>query len=104
MKKEFLKKLKKGAVSMEDMAQHLNVTVRTVRKIAQSIKSENLKNAKEGWLLISGIYGYKISTNVDEIKEYIHRMHAMAMTILKETKEAKHFIHHYESKINSLTL
>lgn len=98
MKEQFLKKLKKGAVSMADMANYLNTSERYVRMVAQKIKNENLQNAKQGWLLISGNYGYKVSKNVDEINEYIKRMHSMAMAILKETKEASKFIKHEESK------
>ena len=98
MKEQFLKKLKRGAVSMADMANYLNTSERYVRMVAQKIKNENLQNAKQGWLLISGNYGYKVSKNVDEINEYIKRMHSMAMAILKETKEASKFIKHEESK------
>jgi len=98
MKDKFLEKLKKGICSMSEMSEHLNVKERQVRKIAESIKKENLQNAKNGWLLVSGNFGYKISKDVNEIKEYVQRMYNMAMSILVQSNEAKKFLSHEDSK------
>ena len=97
-KTEFVNKVKDGVTSMQEMSEHLSVTNRQVRRIAETIKKDNLNNAVDGWLLISGNFGYKITTNVDEIKEYTQRMYNTAMSILLQVKVAEKYLKHEDLK------
>ncbi len=98
MKNQFLEKVKQGIISMADMSEHLGISERSVRKIAESIKKENLQNAKAGWLLISGNFGYKLTTNVNEISEYVNRIYSQSMSLLMQVNCAKKFLSHAESQ------
>ena len=98
MKNQFLEKVKQGIISMSDMSQHLGISERSVRRIAESIKKENLQNAKAGWLLISGNFGYKLTTNVNEISEYVNRIYSQSMSLLMQVNCAKKFLSHAESQ------
>lgn len=98
MKNQFLEKVKQGIISMSDMSQHLGISERSVRKIAESIKKENLQNAEAGWLLISGNFGYKLTTNVNEISEYVNRIYSQSMSLLMQVNCAKKFLSHAESQ------
>lgn len=98
MKNQFLEKVKQGIISMADMSEHLGISERSVRKIAESIKKENLQNAKAGWLLISGNFGYKLTTNVNEISEYVNRIYSQSMSLLMQVNCAKKFLSHTESE------
>jgi len=89
---------------MSEMSQLLGISERKVRLIAQEIKSENLENAKNGWLLISGNFGYKITTDFGEIKEYVNRMYSMAMAILKQTSSASKYLTHEKDKEQALLI
>lgn len=98
MKDKFLEKVKLGIISMSDMSQHLGINERSVRRVAESIKKENLQNAKAGWLLISGNFGYKLTTNVNEISEYVNRIYRQSMSLLMQVNCAKKYLHHAESQ------
>ena len=94
MKQQFLNHLKQGAVSMPEMASLLNITERQVRLLAQEIKNENIENAKLGWLLISGCFGYKITTDLNEIRLFVQKTHNFAMSLLKQTSATSKFLNH----------
>ena len=94
MKQQFLNHLKQGAVSMPEMASLLNITERQVRLLAQEIKNENLENAKQGWNLVSGNYGYKITTDLNEIRLFVQKTHNFAMSLLKQTSATSKFLNH----------
>lgn len=98
MKDKFLDKVKQGIISMADIAQHLGISERSVRQIAETIKKENMQNAKSGWLLISGNFGYKITTNVEEIRTFVARMYNQSMNMLIQVNCAKKYLQHAESE------
>lgn len=98
MKNQFLEKVKLGIISMSDMSQHLGINERSVRRVAESIKKENLQNAKAGWLLISGNFGYKLTTNVNEISEYVNRIYSQSMSLLMQVNCAKKYLQHTKSE------
>ena len=98
MKEQFLEKVKKGIISMSDMSQHLGISERSVRKIAEKIKKENLVNAKNGWLLVSGNFGYQITTDSTIISDYVKRIYNTSMSLLIQVNCAKKFLSHEDSK------
>lgn len=87
---------------MADMAEYLQTSERKVRLIAEKIKKENLQNARLGWILISGNFGYKISKNINEIKDYVKRQKNMAISLLEQSSQAERYIKHLESEKTSI--
>lgn len=98
MKDQFLEKVKLGIISMSDMSEHLGISERKVRRISESIKKENLQNAKAGFVLISGNFGYKLTTDVEEIRTFVKRIYNHAMSMLVEVNATKKFLSHEDSK------
>ena len=98
MKEQFLEKVKKSIISMSDMSEHLGINERSVRKIAEKIKKENLINAKNGWLLVSGNFGYQITTDSTIISDYVKRIYNTSMSLLIQVNCAKKFLSHEDSK------
>lgn len=98
MKNQFLEKVKLGIISMSDMSEHLGINERSVRRISASIKKENLQNAKAGWLLISGNFGYKLTTNVNEISEYVNKTYRHAMSLMMQANCAMKYLQHTKSE------